>query len=32
MRKLVSFIVVVMLCSTTFAQLRVASNGNVAMI
>ncbi|MDD4821099.1 MAG: tail fiber domain-containing protein [Bacteroidales bacterium] len=31
MRKLISFIVVVMLCSTTFAQLRVASNGNVAI-
>ena len=31
MRKLISFIVVVMVCSTTFAQLRVASNGNVAI-
>lgn len=31
MRKFISFIVVLMLCSTTFAQLRVASNGNVAI-
>jgi hypothetical protein len=31
MRKLILFIVVLMLCSTAFAQLRVASNGNVAI-
>ena len=31
MRKFISFIVVLMLCSTTFAQLRVASNGNVTI-
>lgn len=32
MRKFISFIVVVLLCSSTsFAQLRVASNGNVAI-